>query len=90
MEYIDQTFEGGHMTLDGHVFRNCRFNNVITRFEGGEVVMENCSMSIPRVQLGGDLARGLVTLNDLFGTEELLAMVRNVVNPDVVKASIRG
>ena len=90
MEYIDQTFEGGSMTLDGHTFRNCTFKDVITRFDGGEVVMENCSMSNPRVQIGGDLARGIVILNDLFGTDELVKMVRNVVDPDVVKASIRG
>jgi hypothetical protein len=90
MEYIDETFEGGSMLLDGHVFRNCRFNAVLTQFHGGEVVMENCSMTNPRVQLGGDLARGLITLNELFGTEELLVMVRNVVNPDRVISSIRG
>ena len=90
MEYIDETFEGGSMLLDGHVFRNCTFKDVVTQFHGGAVVLENCSMTNPRVQLGGDLARGLITLNDLFGTEEVLNMVRSAVNPDVVKSSIRG
>ncbi|UZK66183.1 hypothetical protein [Sphingomonas sp. M1-B02] len=81
MEYVDQRFEGVNVTLDGNSFRNCIFRDVIFEYAGGPVEMTNSNMDRFSFQFGGDLAQGLFTLYQLFGTDNMLAILRGYTEP---------
>lgn len=81
MEYIDQRFEGTTVQLDGNTFRNCVFLDVVFQYSGGPVEIADCSMNRFSFQFGGDLARGLYALHQLFGTDNMLHILRGFTDP---------
>lgn len=81
MEYIDQKFEGVTVVLDGNSYRDCSFLNVLFQYAGGPVEMSGCVMDRISFQFGGDLAQGLFTLYQLFGTEGMLTILRGFTEP---------
>jgi len=81
MQYENETFEGGVVKLDGNSFTKCTFNNVTFDYSGGPVDMEACSIQRFSLQFGGDLAQGLFTLYQLFGTEGTLQLIRGFTEP---------
>ncbi len=81
MTYEDELFEGVTVTLDGNTYNNCRFMNVRFHYSGGPLDMSNCSMDRFSFQFGGDLAQGLNTLYQLFGTEGMLQLLRGFTEP---------
>ncbi|MBQ1497410.1 MAG: hypothetical protein IIZ38_03770 [Sphingomonas sp.] len=81
MEYDKQRFENAEVVLDGNVFRNCSFNEVILVYSGGPVEMADCSIERFSMKFGGDLAQGLFTLYQLFGTEGMLQIIRGFTQP---------
>jgi hypothetical protein len=81
VDYVDQSFEGVTVELDGNSFENCTFRDVVFQFSGGELVMKNCNMDRFRFQFGGALANGLFALYQLFGTEGLLQIIRGFTEP---------
>ena len=81
MDYKDQEFDGITVDLDGNTFKDCTFKNVLFRYAGGDLEMENVGIDRFRFQFGGDLARGLFALYQLFGTEGLLQIIRGFTEP---------
>lgn len=81
-EYENELFDGVTVTLDGNSYRNCTFTNVLFHYSGGPVEMDNCGMDRFSFQFGGDLAQGLFTLYQLFGTEGMLQILRGFTDPD--------
>jgi hypothetical protein len=81
VDYVDKTFEGETVQLDGNSFENCTFRDVTFHYSGGNLVMKNCGMDRFRFQFGGDLANGLFALYQLFGTEALLQIIRGFTEP---------
>ena len=81
MDYVDQTFEGVTVELDGNSYKNCTFRDVTFDFSGGDLTMDNCGMDRFRFQFGGALANGLFALYQLFGTEALLQIIRGFTEP---------
>jgi hypothetical protein len=81
LEYIDQKFEDVVLSLDGNTYRRCSFNNVVFQYAGGPLEMSDCTMDRIRFQFGGDLAQGLHTLYQLFGTEGMLTILRGFTEP---------
>ena len=81
MEFVDQSFEGVTVELDGNTYRNCRFRNVMFQYSGGPVEMSDCHMDRISFQFGGNLAQGLFTLYQLFGTEGMLTILRGFTEP---------
>ncbi len=81
MDYVDQTFEGVTVDLDGNSFKNCTFRDVTFQYSGGDLKMDNCGMDRFRFQFGGALANGLFAIYQLFGTEALLQIIRGFTEP---------
>ena len=81
MDHANQTFDSGTITLDGNSYVDCTFRNVVFHYSGGPVEMSNCSMDRFSFQFGGDLAQGLFTLYQLFGTEGMLTILRGFTEP---------
>ena len=81
MEFVDQSFEGVTVELDGNTYRNCRFLNVVFQYAGGPVEMSDCHIDRFSFQFGGDLAQGLFTLYQLFGTEGMFTILRGFIDP---------
>ena len=81
MDYVDQTFEGETVVLDGKSYKNCTFRDVTFVYSGGDLVIENCGMDRFRFQFGGALSTGLYALYQLFGTEGLLQLIRGFTEP---------
>jgi len=81
VDYLDKTFEGETVELDGNSFENCTFRDVTFQYSGGDLMMKNCGMNRFRFQFGGDLANGLFALYQLFGTEALLQIIRGFTEP---------
>ncbi|HWU94926.1 MAG TPA: hypothetical protein VN029_04970 [Sphingomonas sp.] len=81
MVYEDELFEEVTVTLDGNTYRNCRFRNVLLHYSGGPVEMSECSLDRFSFQFGGDLAQGLFTLYQLFGTDGMLQILRGFTEP---------
>lgn len=81
MDYVNETFEGVTVDLDGNSFKNCTFRDVTFKFGGGDLTMENCGMDRFRFQFDGALANGLFALYQLFGTEALLQIIRGFTEP---------
>jgi hypothetical protein len=81
MDYIDKSFEGESVRLDGNTFRNCTFRDVTFIYGGGELVMVNCNMDRFRWSFEGDLARGLFSLYQLFGTDRMVKIIRGFTDP---------
>ena len=81
MEYVDKTFEGETVVLDGNSYKNCTFLDVTFEYSGGDLVIENCGMDRFRFQFGGALSTGLFALYQLFGTEGLLQLIRGFTEP---------
>jgi hypothetical protein len=81
LDYVDKTFDGEKVELDGNSFENCTFRDVTFQYAGGHLVMKNCSMDRFRFQFGGDHANGLFALYQLFGTEALLQLIRGFTEP---------
>ena len=81
MDYVDQTFEGVTVELDGNSYKNCTFRDVTFDFSGGDLTMDNCVMDRFRFQFGGALANGLFAIYQLFGTEALLQIIRGFTEP---------
>jgi len=80
-DHDGETFEGGSVHIDNKSFRNCTFNNVVFQYAGGPVEMVGSSMNNFSFQFGGDLAQGLFTLFQLFGTEGMLQIIGGFTNP---------
>lgn len=81
MEYIDQNFEGVTVSLDGNTYRNCNFLNVVFDYAGGPLEMSECRIDRFSFRFGGDLAQGLFSLYQLFGTEGMLSILRGFTEP---------
>lgn len=81
LEHVDQKFEDVVISLDGNAYRRCSFFNVVFQYAGGPVEISDCAMDHVRFQFGGDLARGLHTLYQLFGTEGMLSILRGFTDP---------
>jgi hypothetical protein len=81
MDYVNESFESGTVSLDGNSYRDCSFRNVTFKYAGGPLEMSNCSMDRFAFQFDGDLARGLFTLYQLFGTEGMLTLLRGFTEP---------
>jgi len=81
VDYVDQTFEGVTVDLDGNSFKNCTFRDVTFQYSGGDLKMDNCGMDRFRFQFGGALANGLFAIYQLFGTEALLQIIRGFTEP---------
>ena len=81
MHYENQHFDQTHVDLDGNSFTNCRFTNVVFRYAGGPLDMTDCSMDRFSWQFGGDLARGLHALHQLYGTDLMLTILRGFTDP---------
>ena len=80
-EFVDREFKNETVVLDGNVFRNCSFRDVVFQFSGKGVEMSNCNMDRFSFQFGGDLAAGLFTLHQLFGTDTMLKILRGFTEP---------
>lgn len=76
MVYDDELFEDVTVTLDGNTFNNCTFRNAVLEYSGKGVTMSNCNFQSFSFAFGGDLAEGLYTLYQLFGTEGMLKIIR--------------
>ena len=81
MDYVNESFESGTISLDGNSYRDCSFRNVTFKYAGGPLEMSNCSMDRFSFQFDGDLARGLFTLYQLFGTDGMLTLLRGFTEP---------
>jgi hypothetical protein len=81
MDFVNQAFEGVTVELDGNSYRDCSFLDVVFRYAGGPVDIVNCGMDRFSFQFGGDLAQGLFTLYQLFGTDGMLAILRGFTDP---------
>jgi len=81
MHYENERFEGTSVTLDHNSFTNCVFNDVTLDYSGGPVEMDNCNIQRFQLRFGGDLAQGLHILHQLFGTENLLQLIRGFTEP---------
>lgn len=81
MEYDNQRFTNAEIVLDGNTFRNCTFNEVVFVYSGGPVVMADCGIERFSMKFDGDLAQGLFTLYQLFGTEGMLQIIRGFTQP---------
>jgi hypothetical protein len=81
MDHIDHVFEAGTLTLDGNSFTNCTFRDITFHYSGGPVEMADCKFERFSFQFGGDLAQGLHTLYQLFGTEGMLTLLRGFTEP---------
>lgn len=81
MHHENENFEGTTVVLDNNSFRKCVFNNVTFDYSGGPVEMESCSIQRFSLKFGGDLAQGLFTLYQLFGTEGTLQLIRGFTEP---------
>jgi hypothetical protein len=81
LEYTDHKFEDVVLSLDGNAYRRCSFVNTVFQYAGGPVEMSDCAMDRVRFQFGGDLAQGLHTLYQLFGTEGMLTILRGFLEP---------
>lgn len=77
MDYVDQVFEGGTVSLDGNNYTRCTFRNVVLKYAGGPLEVDACTMERFAFQFDGDLARGLHSLHQILGTERMLTMLRN-------------
>jgi hypothetical protein len=81
MDYKNETFDGGTVSLDGNNYTDCDFRNLTFRYAGGPVEMVNCKMDRFAFAFDGDLAHGLFTLYQLFGTEGMLTIIRGFTEP---------
>jgi hypothetical protein len=81
MDYVDRTFEGVTVPLDGNSYTNCTFRDVVLVFGGGDLHMANCDIDRFRFQFEGQLANGLHAIYQLFGTEGLIKIIRGFVDP---------
>ena len=81
MDHVNQFFEAGTITLDGNSYVGCTFRDITFFYSGGPVEMSNCSLERFSFQFGGDLAQGLFTLYQLFGTEGMLTILRGFTDP---------
>ncbi|MBX3566299.1 MAG: hypothetical protein KF730_17195 [Sphingomonas sp.] len=80
-DHDGETFEGGSISIDNKNFRNCTFQNVVIQYAGGPVEMVGSTMNSFSFQFGGDLAQGLFTLYQLFGTDGMLQIIRGFTDP---------
>jgi len=76
VHHLNETFEGVTVQLDGHSFEDCTFNDVTFEYSGGEVQIKNCTIQRFGFVFGGALANGLDALQQLFGTEGMLQLIR--------------
>ena len=81
MDHVNQTFESATVSLDGNSYTDCTFRDVTFVYAGGPLEMSNCAMDRFAFQFDGDLARGLFTLYQLFGTEGMLTILRGFPQP---------
>lgn len=81
MVYENELFDSVTVTLDGNTYNNCTFRNVLLHYSGGPVEMSECRMERFSFTFGGDLAQGLFTLYQLFGTEGTLQIIRGFTEP---------
>jgi hypothetical protein len=88
MDYDNQRFEGTEVVLDGNTYRDCSFENVIFVYSGGPVEMSNVRMDRFSFRFDGDLAQGLFTLYQLFGTEGMMTILRGFVEPSRGEVSL--
>jgi hypothetical protein len=81
MEFVDQKFEGVTVELDGNTYTRCTFVDVVFHYSGGPLNMEGCGMDRFSFRFDGDLARGLWSLWQLFGTDGMLNILRGFTQP---------
>jgi hypothetical protein len=81
VKYSNQSFVGVPVELDGNVFENCTFRDVVFQYSGGDLDMTNCNMDRFSFRFGGALATGLHALYQLFGTDGLLQIIRGFTEP---------
>lgn len=81
MQHTNEKFEGVVVELDGNSYDNCVFHNVVFHYSGGDLQMNNCAIDRFSFQFGGALANGLYAIQQLFGTEALLQIIRGFTEP---------
>jgi hypothetical protein len=88
VHYSDQVFEDRELTLDGNTFENCTFRNVVFTYSGGDLVMTRCVLESFSFRFGGALATGLFALYQLFGTDDMLQIIRGFTEPTPGKVEL--
>lgn len=81
MQHSNETFEGAVVELDGNSYEDCTFYNVVFQYSGGDLQMKNCAIDRFSFKFGGALANGLYAIQQLFGTEALLQIIRGFTEP---------
>ncbi len=81
MDYENETFTGGTISLDGNTYRNCTLQNCVLKYAGGPLTLVDCKLDMFTFVFDGDLARGLDSLHQLFGTEGMLQIIRGFTVP---------
>lgn len=65
--FKNKTFKNDEIVVDGNEYIDCRFDNCVLVFEGGEPpVFSGCRFSNIKIQLQGDASRTTSYLNKLF------------------------
>lgn len=81
MEFVDKHFRNETVVLDNNSFRGCSFLDVVFEYSGKPVEISECGMDRISFKFGGDLATGLFTLYQLFGTDGMLKILRGFTEP---------
>ncbi len=59
MEHVGETFRSCRVRLDGQTYVECTFDDVVFEYAGGKVSLDRNTITNCRVDLDGDLARGI-------------------------------
>lgn len=66
MDYVGNTFRNTEVSIDGHSFRDCVFENATLHYKGGPATFNGCIFdSNLRWRLDGDLANGLGLIREV-------------------------
>jgi hypothetical protein len=74
MRYEGEAFHDCRVELDGNQFDSCRFNNVTFHYSGGPIHLCGCEFDGFGWTFGGDLARGLAVLGQLYASNQAVAV----------------
>lgn len=74
MRYEGQSFRNERVRLDGNEFDSCHFINVMFDYAGGPIHLRGCTFEGFDWQFGGDLARGLAVLAQLYSSNRAAAV----------------
>ena len=89
MRYQGERFINQRVRLDGNQFEDCRFTNVVFEYSGGPIHLCGCEFNGFGWDFGGELARGLAVLGQLYATSQptALALLAKAMFPKAPVAS---